>query len=221
MDKRFMGIIGVLIAVFLGIIFFNNHNKTTPAGGATNHVTGNKDSTVTLVEYGDFQCSACGSFYPVTKQIQEKYADKIRFQFRNLPLTQPHPNAFAGARAAEAADMQGKFWQMHDILYQNQDPYGQSGWVASSDPLNKYFVTYAKQLNLDISKFKTDFGSVAVNNRINADIEAFKATGEQMSTPSYFINGKKIDNSSMLDAKGQPNFMAFSKVIDAALAKNK
>ncbi len=221
MDKRFLAILGVIILAFLGIFFMDNRNKTTEASGATNHVTGNLQSKVVLVEYGDYQCSACRSFYPVTKQIKEKYTDRIKFQFRNLALSSIHPNAFAGARAAEAADLQGKFWEMHDLLYENQDPTARSGWVASKDPLNDFFVTYAKRLNLNVTKFKTDFASSKVNNRINADDSAFRATKEQLSTPTYFLNGKKVDNSKLLDSNSQPNLDAFSKVLDDALKNTK
>lgn len=222
MDKRFWAIVGIIIVAFGGIIAMNNKAQENPGGKtnkdsqATSHFAGKLDSKVTFTEYGDYQCSACKSFYPVTKQVKEKYADRVRFQFRNLPLTSLHPNAFAGARAAEAADLQGKFWEMHDLLYENQDPYGQSGWVASKDPLSDYFVKYAEQLGLNTTTFKKDFASTAVNTRINADLDEFKATKEQLSTPTFFLNGKKIDSSSLLSNQ-QPNIDAFSKVLDKAL----
>ena len=162
MDKRFWAIIGIIFVAFTGIIIANNKSDNTAvdkdgkkAALTTSHYAGKLDSKVTLTEYGDYQCSACKSFYPVTKQVKEKYGDRVRFQFRNLPLTSIHPNAFAGARAAEAADLQGKFWEMHDLLYDNQDPSGQTGWVASKDPLSDYFSKYAEQLGLDMTKFKT------------------------------------------------------------------
>lgn len=221
MDKRFWAIIGIIILVFGGALFFNNRSKSTSTATATNHIKGNLSSKVTLLEYGDYQCPACGEFYPVTHAVQQLYDAKIRFQFRNLPLSSIHPNAFAGARAAEAADMQGKFWEMHDLLYQNQDVNGQSGWVASQNVLNDYFVGFAKQLGLNVTKFKTDYASATVNNRINADLDAFKATGDEMSTPTFFLDGKKLDNSSLVDAKGQPSLVAFSKLLDVALAQTK
>ena len=229
MDKRFWAIVGIIIVAFGGIIAMNNKSQDSPGGKTgnesktTSHFAGKLDSKVTLTEYGDYQCSACKSFYPVTKQVKEKYADRVRFQFRNLPLTSLHPNAFAGARAAEAADMQGKFWEMHDLLYENQDPYGQSGWVASKDPLSDYFVKYAEQLGLNTTTFKKDFASTVVNTRINADLDEFKATKEQLSTPTFFLNGKKIDSSRLLDNQTppQPSLDAFSKVLDEALANTK
>ncbi|MBP7857789.1 MAG: thioredoxin domain-containing protein [Candidatus Saccharimonadales bacterium] len=219
MDKRFWAIVGIIVVAFSGIIFVNSQKKTPAPVGTTSHYAGNLQSKVTLTEYGDYQCSACGKFYPVTKQVKEKYGDRVRFQFRNLPLTSIHPNAFAGARAAEAADLQGKFWEMHDLLYENQDPYGRIGWVADKDPLTNYFVKYAKQLELDITRFKKDFASTAVNTRINADLEAFKATKEQMSTPTFFLNGKRIESAKLVDAASNPTLEGFSKVLDTALSK--
>lgn len=222
MDKRFWAIIGVIILIFGGVVFFNSRsNGTNSSGtsGATNHVRGNLDSKVTLEEYGDYQCPACGEFYTATHQVYENYKDKVKFQFRNLPLSSIHPNAFAGARAAEAADMQGKFWEMHDLLYENQDTSGQSGWVASKDPLSAYFTGFAQQLSLNVDQFKKDYASSAANSRINADIDAFKKTGEQMSTPTFFINGKLISNGDLLDATGRPSADAFGKLLDKALAE--
>lgn len=228
MDKRFWAIIGIIIVAFMGVVLLNNKSDNTAvdkdgkkAPLTTSHYAGKLDSKVTLTEYGDYQCSACGRFYPVTKQVKEKYGDRIRFQFRNLPLTSIHPNAFAGSRAAEAADLQGKFWEMHDLLYENQDPYGTSGWVASKDPLSDYFTKYAEQLELDITKFKSDFASTAVNSRINADLDAFKATGEDLSTPTFFINSKKVDSTRLVDANATPILDGFSKVLDEALKNNK
>lgn len=225
MDKRFWAIIGIILIGFAGVIFVNNQNKDTTTVPATEHVQGPADSKVKLVEYGDYECPACSEFYDVVHEVQKNYASKIQFQFRNLPLTSIHQNAFVAARAAEAADLQGKFWEMHDLLYQNQDPTGKSGWVVSQDALNDYFVQYAEQLKLDIEKFKTDFASTTVNGRINADIAAFKETGEQQATPTFFLNGKKVDNSELLEqnSTGQavPSYDKFSALLDKAIAENK
>lgn len=219
MDKRFWAIIGIILLISGGALFMNSRNSPSSTVAPTEHLAGKLSSKVSLVEYGDFQCSACGVFYTVTHEIQQKYAATVRFQFRNLPLSSIHPNAFAGARAAEAADLQGKFWQMHDVLYENQDPSGKSGWVVSKDALNQYFVGYAKQLGLNEAKFKTDFASATANDRINADLAAFKKTGFQMSTPTYVLNGKLVDNATLVDSSGQPSLDAFSKLLDQALAK--
>ncbi len=221
MDKRFWIIIGIIVLIFGGIVYKDSQNKPTVTTATTSHYTGNLGSKVTLVEYGDFQCSACGYFYPVVQEVKKAYSDRVRFQFRNLPLQQVHPNAFAGARAAEAASEQNKFWEMHDLLYENQDRSGQSGWVASKDPLSLYFVKFAEQLGLNIPKFKADFASEKVNTRINADMDAFKAMKQPMSTPSFFIDGRRVDSARLSDASGAPSIAGFSKVLDEALAKAK
>jgi protein-disulfide isomerase len=222
MDKRFWAVIGAIVVIFVGILLINNHKQGSSGTSSkqstpTNHVEGDLTSKVTLVEYGDYECPACESFFTTTQAVQEKYKDTVKFQFRNLPLSQIHPNAFAGARAAEAADLQGKFWQMHDALYTSAN---WSQWSTSSNP-NPYFWQYAKQLGLNVDKFKTDFASETVNDRVNADINAFKKTGRPLSTPTYFLNGKYVDNSSLLGPDGQPSVDAFSKVLDDALAKAK
>lgn len=227
MDKRFWAVVGIIIIGFSGILFINNRSKDTAVSGTTSHYAGSSSSSskVMLLEYGDYECPVCGTFFPVTQKVKETYGSKVRFQFRNLPLSTIHQNAFAAARAAEAADLQGKFWQMHDLLYQNQDPYGKTGWVASKDVLNQYFGGFAQQLGLNVTQFKADFASSKVNNRINADLQAFEATGDAMATPTFYLNGKKVDNNQLfeLDKNGQqvPSFAKFSKVLDKALAETK
>jgi protein-disulfide isomerase len=215
MSKQFWAVIAVLAVVFVGAIFINNRSDSTTkgaAGTATNHVEGSTSSGVKLLEYGDYQCPACGAFYQTVKDTVAKYQDKIQFQFRNLPLTSLHPNAFAGARAAEAAGLQGKYFEMHDMLYENQ-----SGWTESSTPLN-IFSSYAKGLGLNVTQFKADFASSKVNNSINADLAAFDKTGAEKATPTFFLNGKQVSTDKLVDSSGQPSVDAFSKVIDAAIA---
>jgi protein-disulfide isomerase len=218
MDKRFLAIIGVIVVIFGGILVINSHKTDkngSSSGTPTNHVTGKLDSKVTLTEYGDYECPVCESYAPVVDQVQQKYADTVKFQFRNLPLSSIHPNAIAGARAAEAADMQGKFWQMHDLLYSQA---AWQDWSTSSNP-EPLFWNYASQLGLNVDKFKTDFASSAANNRIQADVAAFMKTGQQEATPAFFINGKFYANSNFVDSNG-PSVEAFSKVLDNALKQN-
>ncbi|MEO6760781.1 MAG: thioredoxin domain-containing protein [Candidatus Saccharimonadales bacterium] len=222
MDKRFLAIIVAIIVIFGGIILISNNNKTSKSdstsGQPTSHFTGDLTSKVTFVEYGDYECPACESFQPTVQQVIKKYADKVKFQFRNLPLTSLHPNAFAGARASEAAALQDKFWEMHEALY---DYSNWSQWSpgTTTDP-TPYFWQYAKNLGLNVTKFKADYKSSAVNDKINADIAAFSKTGLPEATPTYFLNGKHIENTALLDStSGQPSVDAFSKILDAALAK--
>ena len=215
MSKQFWIALLVIAAVLGGILFVTNHNKpsSSASGTPTSHTEGTSPENVTLVEYGDYECPVCETFYPTVKQVAQKYSDKVVFQFRNLPLTSIHPNAFASARAAEAAGLQGKYWQMHDLLYENQ-----SSWVSASDPLPT-FESYARTIGLNVSRFDTDYASDAVNQAINADLSAFNATGDEMATPTFYLDGKKIDNAKLIDSTGQPSIDAFSKIIDAELAK--
>jgi protein-disulfide isomerase len=228
MDKRFLTILGAIVIIFIGIFAFSQHtNKgggSSSSGNAqpTNHVIGQGSSGVTLMEYGDYECPICGLYYPTVKQVQAQFNDEIYFQFRNLPLTSIHKNAFAGARAAEAAGLQGKYWQMHDALYENQDPNGTSGWVASDNPLI-YFTNFAKQIGLNVNQFNTDYASDKVNNSINADLAAFAKTGQEQATPTFFLDGKYVPNTDLIDpATGRPTADKFAQVINAEIAaKNK
>jgi protein-disulfide isomerase len=210
MDKRFWGIVAAIVIVLIGIFVITNHhnkgsNTLTSNAQPTHHVEGLNQDGITLLEYGDYECPYCGEYYPIVKQVEALYNQYITFQFRNLPLTQIHPNAFAGARAAEAAALQNKFWQMHDLLYENQD-----SWVDSGNP-ETYFVQYAQQLGLNINTFKQDFASDQVNNTINADVAAFGQTGAQEATPSFFLNGKQIQPSESL--------ASFEQLLNAAIQK--
>jgi protein-disulfide isomerase len=211
MSNRFVIIVVVIVALFAGVFFFTKHkNGTSSGGGKTNssaepsqHTTGGGKSGVVLVEYGDYQCPACGQYYPIVKQVVEANKADITFQFRNFPLVQIHQNAFAGARAAEAAALQNKYWEMHDILYENQQT-----WGTASNP-NTYFEAYAKQLGLDVEKFKTDMGSNQVSDLINADIAEGQRLGAN-ATPTFVLNGKKLEqNPRSLDE--------FNKLISEAI----
>jgi protein-disulfide isomerase len=209
MDKRFWIIIGAIAALFVGILWFNSHKHSSTAtstnttAAPTEHITGNTTSKVKLVEYGDFQCPYCGQYYPIVQQVEQKYQDKVAFQFRNYPLIQVHKNALSSARAAEAASNQGKFWDMYNLLYSNQ-----SAWSGADNALT-IFQGYASQLGLDTAKFNTDFASQVTNNTINADIAAFNSLGLEKATPTYILNGKQIKPAATVDD--------FSKYIDEAL----
>lgn len=212
MDKRFVLILAALVVIFGGIFWFTksksnntvNNNGSSQTSGS-NHTTGNNTKNVTLVEFGDFQCTVCAQYYPILNQVKEKYKDQISFQFRHFPLVQTHPNAMVASRAAEAAGNQGKFWEMHDLLFENQN-----SWSSSQNP-NVFFEQYATQLSLNVEQFKQDMASAAVLAVINADVAAaqsFKTTG----TPTFILNGQKIENPRTVEE--------FSKVIDAAIAGN-
>lgn len=162
-------------------------------------------SKVTVVEFGDYQCPACGAAHPIVKQMLEKYKDNanVNFVFRNYPLAQ-HANAIPSARAAEAAAIQGKFWEMHDMLYEHQ-----ADWENLGSP-NGIFEGYATTLGLNLTKFKTDRESTAVGTTINNDQKDGNTVGVA-ATPTFFVNTTKIE--------GVPSFADLTKMIDAELAK--
>jgi protein-disulfide isomerase len=207
MNKQFLVIVAVVIGALIGVFALTsgkeNSSDSSNSTQASNHVQGAGNKKVTLTEYGDFQCPACKQFYPIVKQIKQQYGDDITFQFKHFPLTQIHPNAFAAHRAAEAAAKQGKFFEMHDLLYENQD-----SWSASQDP-GAIFEGFATQLSLNLDQFKTDVASEATADIINADAKEGQTLGAN-STPTFAINGKKIENPKTLDD--------FKKLIDEAIA---
>ncbi len=220
MDRRFLSILAALVVIFAGIFIFSQHssnksNGSPSAAQPSNHVIGDGTKNVTLVEYGDYQCSACEGFEPMIEQVRTAYGKDIHFQFRNLPLSALHPNAFAAARAAEAASLQNKFWEMHDALY-NQTNW--QAWTVSSSPID-LFKVYAQQLGLDVNKFQSDFASEKVNSVIQADLGAFKKTGQQQATPSFFLDGTYLDNTKLLDQNNHPLFAKFQAILDAEIAK--
>jgi protein-disulfide isomerase len=164
------------------------------------------------MEYGDYQCPVCEAYFATTEAVQAKYGDAIFFQFRNLPLSSIHPNAYAAARAAEAAGLQNKYFEMHDLLYQQSN---WQVWTNSKSPTS-FFQNYAQQLGLDLNKFNSDMNSSQVNDFINADMAEFKKTGQETATPTFFINGKYVSNSDLVDQSG-PSVEKFSAQIDAAI----
>lgn len=211
MSKQFLAVIIAVIVVLVGIFALSGDNKSdTSNGKSTSNAkpsenrTGQGKSGVTLVEYGDFQCPFCAQYYPVLKQVKQQFDEQIYFQFRNYPLQNIHQNAFAAARAAEAAALQGKFWEMHDKLYENQP-----AWSESKEP-STFFTQYAQQIGLNADQFKKDYASTAVNNTVNADL----AAGRELkvdSTPTFFLDGKKIEVTA--------NVSSFEKQIKEAIAK--
>lgn len=214
MDKRFWAVLGVIAVFVVGAIWVSNNNKAnapSSSSAPTHHVEGKGTTGVTLVEYGDYECPICGDYYQTVKQVAAQFNDQIYFQFSNLPLTSIHPNAFAGARAAEAAGLMGKFWQMHDLLYENQN-----SWAQSSNP-QPYFDSYAQQLGLNVNTFKQKMASEQVNSLINADLGAFAKTKQQDATPTFFLDGKYVSNTELVDSNG-PSVQKFAQVINAEIA---
>jgi protein-disulfide isomerase len=222
MDKRFLAILAVLVIIFGGIFIASQHsgngsstNNSNSGSKATNHLQGQNTKNVTLMEYGDYQCPICGAYYqPVKEALTPDMLKNIHFQFRNLPLTSIHQNAFAAARAAEAAGLQGKYFEMHDKLYENQ-----SAWSEGNSPIS-FFEKYAKDLGLNVTQFKADYTSDQVNDAINADSAEFAKTKQQQATPTFFLNGKYVPNTDLSDpATGAPSAEKVTKVINDAIAK--
>lgn len=153
------------------------------------HRLGPEQAPITIVEYSDFQCPACASFYPLVKQILADPAakDRIRFVYRNFPLTTIHANAQLAAQSAEAAALQGKFWEMHDKLFE-----GQKKWSGmSSAGARDQFTVYARELKLDIDRFGRDIDSTEVKNKIKSDVDSGLASRVN-STPTFFINNTQM-----------------------------
>lgn len=167
-------------------------SETTTSIG--DQVYGDKSSEVVLIEYGDFQCPGCGGAFPQLKTLKETYKGQIAFIFRNFPLTAIHPNALAAATAAEAAGLQGKFWEMHDRLYENQNTW------SNIDPSRRTdtFVGYAKAIGLDTEKFKADLSDPKVTAKISRD----RALGNKLgvsSTPTLYLGSEKLTEEEVSD----------------------
>ncbi len=222
MNKGFWAVLLVIVGVF-GFIYVNSEGSKTStltakySNGnygevkAEDHKVGAGNKKVTLIEYGDFECPACGNYYPTLKAIKAKYGDDITFVFRHLPIDGSHPNARAAHRAAEAAGKQGKFWEMHDRLYENQQSW--STRVTRSP--QTFFEGYAREIGLDMTKYKADVASSEVNSIILTDEDSAKQFNAK-STPTFILNGRKIENPK-INTIG--DIEAFSAVIDAEIAK--
>lgn len=147
---------------------------------------GTSTPVVTMIEYADFQCPACGAYYPLIKHVLASSTVPIQVVYRHFPLPQ-HPNAPLAAQASEAASMQGHFWEMYDILFENQ-----ASWQDVPDP-HEIFVSYAQRLGLNTEKFRTDIDSETVKNIVAKNKQEGVDIGINQ-TPTFFLNGKAIDN---------------------------
>lgn len=151
-------------------------------------VKGHSDAPVTLIEYADFQCPACGAYFPVIDQLLTEMEGKVKVVMRHYPLIQAHPNALIAARASEAAGRQGKFWEMHALLFKNQRE-----WSGAADPMKAIFPSYAGKIGLSMDQFKKDAADSSIDDKINRD----RATGDELGiegTPMFILNGEKIPN---------------------------
>lgn len=195
--KAILGIGIVTVLVLVGAVtLLSKPSQPTSNTKLDNKLLVKEDSNkiatdsakVTIVEFADFQCPACAAVHPAVKQILNDYKGKVNFVFRHFPLPQ-HKNALIAASAAEAAGEQGKFWEMENLLFENQDKW------SESDKAKEIFLTYAKELGLDKDKFKSAIEGNKFTSKITGDKDDGQALGVN-STPTFFINGQKFSESA-------------------------
>ena len=222
-DKFVLGIIIATVLLLVGGVIFASKmgSSSSPSDSKSSvpvsqenqkllevvsddYVKGNKEASVTIVEYLDFECEACGAYYPLVKQLAEEFKDNVRFVNRYFPLP-GHKNGLPAALAVEAAGKQGKYWEMHNTLFDNQKSWGEK---QSADPA--IFEGYAKQIGLNMDQYKKDVISNEVKERVNRD----KTSGTKLGvsgTPTFFLNGEKIPNPKIPED--------FKTFINAAILK--
>ncbi|MCR4279904.1 MAG: DsbA family protein [Candidatus Komeilibacteria bacterium] len=199
----------VVVAVVIVVISLMASNDDKPVAGTdeitkTDHIKGSATAGVTLLEYSDFQCPACAFYKPMVAQLTAEYGDQIAFIYRHFPLRQIHPNADEAAYAAEAAGYQSKFWEMHDLLFDEQNL-----WSKESNPTD-IFITYAERLQLDMEQFRNDYNSSKVKEKVDADLYSGRRAGVN-GTPTFFLNGEKFDNPR--------SYQDLKQLIDGALSR--
>ena len=148
--------------------------------GSADHIQGNRDAPVTLVEYGDYECPVCGAAYPIVKAVQKHFGGKLRLVFRNFPLTRLHPEAENAAETAEFAGALGHFWEMHDALYENQDGLGLPLYLA-----------LAEAMNLPKAELSEALETRAFGPKVRSDFMGGLKSGVN-GTPTFFVNGKRF-----------------------------
>ncbi len=212
MNGKTWGIfIVIVIAIVSGMIYMSMQDKLDLSdidkqaaseiftaegrnGNIGDHVFGNKDAKVLIIEYGDYQCPGCATTAPVVRAVAKKYEDSTALIFRNWPIPSLHPNGRAASAAAEAAGLQGKIWEMHDLLFATQKSW-QSASVSERSTL---FADYASQIGINVDKFNKDSASEAVAKKIDFDTALGKIKGVT-GTPALFVNGKQIESASVLE----------------------
>lgn len=181
-------LIGALAVVLIGAsIWYSNYVGEQANEGVSfePHVLGNAEADVVLVEYSDFQCPACGQFAPIVKDVIDEYGEQLRFEYRHFPLTSIHPFAVPAARAAEAAGQQGEFFAMHDLLFENQ-----SNWSNSGNP-TVFFNQYAEEIGLDMDLFSQHMKASLITDKINEEFSEARERGFT-GTPTFTLNGEQM-----------------------------
>lgn len=192
-EGKFFGIVAVAAVVIIGliVIFSRGGEKVVDVSGGDAYKVGPDDAKVKIIAFEDFQCPACKAAEPAIRQMIKDYPTTVQFVFRHFPLP-IHPNAEEAALAAEAAGVQGKFWEMKELIYDTQE-----NWSTMSNPDN-YFGDLAKQLGLDLDRFKDSYRSDSLKQKIKTDLEAAGAA-QVNQTPTFFVNGKKVTGAQSLD----------------------
>jgi protein-disulfide isomerase len=170
------------------------------------HIRGPDDAPVTLVEYGDFECPYCGRAEPIVRELLTNLGDEVRYVFRHLPLTDVHPHAQLAAEATEAAESQGRFWEMHDLLFEHQDA------LTGRDLLR-----YAKELGLDVEQFRDELRRHEHAPRVARDVESAELSGVS-GTPTFFINGQRHHGAYDIDTLTRAVKAARARVLVATPA---
>lgn len=194
---------GKIILVVATLLLGGSFYWASTAGESANegvvlssHIKGNPDATVIVTEYSDFQCPACAEAYVVVKNIMDQYGDSVRFEYKHFPLISIHPFAVPAAKAAEAAGQQGKFFEMHDKLFEKQ-----SEWSTAASP-QAFFVKYAEELELDVDVFKRHLRASMIDDRIEEEFNEARGRG-LTGTPSFFLNGQRMAFESYEDLRQQ------------------
>jgi len=167
-------------------------------------IKGNKNSRVVLIEYSDFECPACAMYASIVNQIVKEFGDKIVLAYRHFPLKDKHKNAELAAYFTEAAGRQGKFWEMHDVIFEKQ-----AEW-AEKNNAEDLFIEYAKKLSLDVNLLNKDINSEEIKNKVDNDFKS-GISAKVNYTPTLFLNGKKISPESYED---------FKNIISQAIGNN-
>lgn len=202
--KWTIAIVALSVVILGAVVVAGSKNQTAPAGSGVNadgailavrpsdHRQGNPDAKATLIEYGDFQCPACGAVEPLLERLLAEHASEVQLIFRNFPLPQ-HRNAELMARAAEAADKQGKYFELHDVIYAKQAEWSESAKAR------ELVEDYARELGLDVERFTADLFAQAVTDRIASD-KADTRTLRLEGTPTFFLNGALLANPPSYEA---------------------
>lgn len=202
----------LIMAIGIGLLSLSSSNQLSPEEKSDilvrddSIIGGNPDANVTLVEFSDFQCPACATYYPELSKVKETYGDRIKFVFRHFPLRTIHPLAQLAAEASEAAAAQDKFWDYHNTLYENQKTWS----VLDENGAQELFITYAENVGVeDIDQFKFDLENHTYAAKVNKDYDDAERLNIQ-GTPTVFIDGKRVAN---------PTYDQISAKLDELLAE--